>query len=153
MVVLPLLFWESAMHNQYLPKHTYPLFIKILGIMIFGTFVWVLTCFFRVEFKHIKKLKHKIVQAERCFAHHDYDKAAKKFYKLARQYESFDHAHKRYVQSCFAQSSNEPELFYHAMDYLGDRPEKKYSDAQIKELIAYVPHEYQLDFKLSFTRG
>lgn len=141
------------MHNHHLPKHSYPLHIKLILLLITGTFIWVMGWLFLVEIKHIKKLHHKIALAERYFADHNYPKAAQKFHKLARQYQSFDHAHKRLVQSCFAQSTDQPELFYYAMSYLSNRPEKTYTDAQLKELIAYVPDQYHDDFNTSLRRA
>ncbi|MFZ5954414.1 MAG: hypothetical protein ACOYT8_04950 [Candidatus Dependentiae bacterium] len=141
------------MHDQFLPKHTYPLVIKLFGLILIIIFIAVLIRFFVFELKNLKHLHKKILIAELHFSQKNYERAAQKFLKLVENYNSFEHAQKRLIQCCFAQSDTQPEFYDYALSYFYSQPNKTYTDAQIKELVTYLPKQYHDDFKASFIRG
>lgn len=139
------------MHDNFLPRHSYPLHIKLFCFSLVLLFLYVTPTFLCTEFKKHRDVKNKMNEAEDCFIHKDYFNALRLYSFLCSQYNSLELARTRTVQSCFALVNTDPEFYDYGLSFLKN---KKFKNSEIDELAFYLPNEHQKnEFKSIFVEA
>lgn len=129
-----------------LPKHQYPFYIKIFfGLVVCMSFIMI-PRFLLYDLPDHRLIHTKLVEAKKAFDEADYAYAIDCYTKVVSIYPRFKEGKIALAKSLFARcaETNLAGYFQFGMWYLdGD----KYSYAERQAMQAYLPTEYQQEFK------
>jgi hypothetical protein len=128
-------------------KHKYPRSIQVFWVCIIFAFLSVVPSFLLNELPFHCELSQKVSDAQKFFLSQNYDQAVKLYTEILDKYPDFREARMHAIKSCFALSSQDVNLYFKGIDFLGD---EKYKKSETSEINKFLPLKYQKHFQSLF---
>lgn len=139
---------NEGIESYPLIEYVYPVWIKAFLIIVFLTFLCVVTVFFNYEFSYHVDLSKKMTDAEQAFFDKEYDTSFELYQELLSRHSNFKKAKIRLAELCFIISLNNDENYMLGLAYLNN---ETFKNEEVSEMKSYLPEKFKDNFNSIFT--
>lgn len=131
-----------------LKKHTYPLWIKILGLFVIWTFLFLMMIFLRFDLQLHRQVSREISTADKLFSDKKYRESFVLYQEILDKHLRFMEGKNKLACICFALTAEDSSYYLQGLRYLSHR---KYGTYELEEIKSFLPQEYRKDFESRFV--